>query len=256
MNRFRSLAIAIALMAAAPFPAPAQSAGRAVLQRMHDAYAGKWYRTLTFVQKTTIYRPGAPERVQTWHESLRYTPQSGVQLRIDNGDLTAGNGSLSTMDSTWIMRAGMVAQVRTPGNPFLVWIEGVYVQPMDETEAQVKALGVDLHKVRHGTWRDRPVTIIGAATPDDTTSSQAWIDDERQVIVRMIVADPASPLDVLLDDYQRAGNGWLETKVDIYSGGILRQREEYSDYKVDVALPAGLFDPAQWSTAPHWGRRP
>jgi len=30
--------------------------GAEVFQRMHDAYAGKWYRTLTFVQKTTQRR--------------------------------------------------------------------------------------------------------------------------------------------------------------------------------------------------------
>ena len=257
MNRLRSLAAATAALAVfTPAMGAQVSPGRAALERMQAAYAGKWYRTLTFVQKTTIYRPGAPERVSIWHESLRYTPQSGVQLRIDNGELEAGNGSLSTTDSTWIVRAGKVAQVRTPGNPFLVWIEGVYVQPMEETERVVKAMGVDLHRIRRGTWRNRPVTVIGAATPGDTTSSQAWIDDERQVIVRMIVADSVAPLDVYLDDYVRAGGGWLETKVDIYSGGVLRQREEYTDYKVDVPLPDALFDPAQWTTSPHWGRKP
>jgi hypothetical protein len=224
---------------------------------MHAAYAGKWYRSLTFVQKTTIYLPSQPERVQTWWESLRYTPQSGVQLRIDQGDLTAGNGTIYTADSSWIVRGGMLAQIRPTGNEFLPWIEGVYVQPLDVTERQVRAMGVDLAKTRKAAWRGRPVTIVGAASADDTTHSQAWIDDERQVIVRMIVADSGRPsLNVFLDDYVRVGGGWLETKVDIYVGGVLRQREEYSDWAVDVALPDALFDPAQWQTAPHWARKP
>lgn len=256
-KRLRSLGAATAALAVFTIPMHAQvSPGRAALGRMQAAYAGKWYKSLTFIQKTTVYPPGAPERVSIWHESLRYTPATGLQLRIDNGDLDAGNGTLSTTDSIWVVRAGKLAQVRTPGNPFLVWIEGVYVQPMEETERVVKAMGVDLRKIRRGTWRNRPVTVIGAATPDDTTSSQAWIDDERQVIVRMIVVEPAATLDVFLDDYVRAGGGWLETKVDIYSGGVLRQREEYTDYKVDVPLPDALFDPAQWITAPHWGKKP
>ena len=255
-RRFPLVAFAFACLSA---PAHAQvSPGRAVLEKMHATYAGKWYRTLTFVQKTTIFRPGSPDRIQTWWESLRYTPERGVQLRIDSGDLTTGNGSLATADSTWIVRNGMLAQVRPTGNEFLPWIEGVYMQPLDVTERQVRAMGLDLQKTRKASWRGRPVTVLGASAAEDTTHSQAWIDDERQVIVRMIVADSARPgvLDVFLEDYARVGGGWLETKVDIYIDGVLRQREEYSDWQADVALPEALFDPAQWTTAPHWGRKP
>jgi hypothetical protein len=258
MTPLRSLALATVASGALSAFAPRQpSPGRAILEKMHATYAGKWYRTLTFVQKTTIYRPGQSDRVQTWWESLRYTPHSGVQLRIDSGDLTAGNGSISTADSTWIIRNGMLAQIRPTGNEFLPWIEGVYVQPIDLTERQVRAMGIDMGKTRKATWRGRPVTILGAAAAEDTTHSQAWIDDERQVIVRMIVADTARPtLNVFLEDYVRVGGGWLETKVDIYSDGVLRQREEYSDWAADAPLPDALFDPAQWQSAPHWARKP
>jgi hypothetical protein len=258
MNFLRPLALAAFSLAAVASSAPAQtSPGRAILEKMNATYAGKWYHSLTFMQKTTLYRPGVPERVQTWWESLRYTPAHGVQLRIDSGDLTAGNGSLATADSTWIVRNGALAQTRGEGNEFLPWIEGVYVQPLDVTERQVRAMGVDMEKTRKATWRGRPVTVLGADAAEDTTHSQAWIDDERQVIVRMIVAGSGGPtLDVLLDDYVRVGGGWLETRVDIFVDGVLRQREEYSEWKADVALPDALFDPAQWTTAPHWGRKP
>lgn len=253
----RPLAItALALSLAAPAHAQG-SPGRTIIEKMQSAYAGKWYRSLTFVQKTTFYRPGAPERLQLWWESVRYTPRYGVQLRIDTGDPNSGNGTLSTADSTWIIRNGSLAQTRGNGNPFIPWIEGVYVQPVDVTERQVKEMGVDMQKTRKGTWRGRPVTVLGASAAEDTTHTQAWIDDERQVIVRMIVADSVRPLlDVHLDGYVRAGNGWLGTKVDIFIDGALGQREEYTDWKVDVPLADALFDPAQWMTAPHWGRKP
>ena len=259
MTRLRALALATLASAVMPASLIAQvSPGRVMLEKMRAAYAGKWYHTLTFTQKTTIYRPGAPERVQIWRESLRYTPQHGVQLRIDNGDLTAGNGSLATADSTWIIRGGVLVQVRGTGNEFLPWIEGVYMQPLDQTERQVRAMGLDMQKTRKGTWRGRPITVLCATAADDTTRSQAWIDDERQIIVRMIVrADTAQPpLDVLLENYVRVGGGWLETKVDIYVDGVLRQREEYRDWKADLPLPDALFEPAQWITALHWGRKP
>ena len=75
--------LASILLAIGPLQAQA-SPGRVILEKMHAAYAGKWYRSLTFVQKTKFYRAGAPdvERVETWWESLRYTPQNGVQLRM------------------------------------------------------------------------------------------------------------------------------------------------------------------------------
>lgn len=255
MNRLLTIALASVLVTV-ELTAQA-SPGRTVLEKMRAAYANTWYRTLTFTQKTTFYPPGAPERVQLWLESVRYTPERGVQLRIDRGELAGGNGSLATADSTWIIRAGVIAQVRDKGNEFLPWIEGVYVQPLDETERQVRAMGIDMQKMRKGTWRGRPVTVLGARSPADTTRSQAWIDDERQVVVRMIVkADSSQPLlDVMLDGYVPAGGGWLGTKVDIYFDGVLRQREEYTDWKVDVSLPDALFDPTQWMTAPHWGRK-
>src|SRR5207244_9269657 len=68
--------------------------GAAVLERMRAAYEGKWYHTLTFTQKTTTTRRDGTTNVATWHESLRHTPAAGVQLRIDIGDLAAGDGML------------------------------------------------------------------------------------------------------------------------------------------------------------------
>lgn len=46
--------ISLALRMAMSFSAPAGAQGTAVLTRMRDVYAGKWYRTLTFVQRTVM----------------------------------------------------------------------------------------------------------------------------------------------------------------------------------------------------------
>src|SRR5262245_29727579 len=68
----------------AAFVTPALAAqqpkdGTAVLERMRAAYAGKWYHTLTFTQKTTTTRDDGTKNVSTWYESLRHTPAAGVQ---------------------------------------------------------------------------------------------------------------------------------------------------------------------------------
>lgn len=233
----------------------APASGTEVLQRMHDAYAGKWYRTLTFTQKTTQYR-GDSAVVSTWYESLRHTDAKGTQLRIDLGNPSAGNGMLYTADSTWRMANSHVTRTVGSGNEFLPLIEGVYMQPVARTEAEVKTTGVDMSKVTTGQWHGRPVWIVGTSTPRDTTSRQFWVDSDRKVVVRMIlVPAPTAPaMDIHLDDYVPLANGWLATKVAMMVGGKPRQTEEYSDWKANVDLPPGLFDPATWSTTPHWAK--
>jgi hypothetical protein len=225
---------------------------------MHDAYAGKWYRTLTFVQKTTVFRKDAAPAVSTWYESLRHTEPAGTQLRIDVGDPSAGNGMLYTADSTWRVRAGKVTDTRGEGNEFLPLIEGVYMQPLSRTVQQLKPTGVDLGRVTKGQWQSRPVWIVGTTSQADTTSPQFWVDTDRNVVVRMILvpAATAPSMDIRLDGYVPLAGGWLATKVMMSVGGAPRQNEEYTDWKANVALAPALFDVSSWTSAPHWAPSP
>jgi outer membrane lipoprotein-sorting protein len=254
MTALFAIAVAPAAIIA---PAAAQATpktGTEVLQRMHDAYAGKWYHTLTFVQQTTAYRDGKPT-ISTWYESLRHTDATGTQLRIDTGDPKIGNGMLYTADSTWVLRAGKLAATRGTGNEFLPMIEGVYVQPVQRTVEQLKTTNIDMSKVTTGRYDDRPVWIVGVASPADTTSPQFWVDTQRKVVVRMIMGIAnTGAMDVHLDKYVPLAGGWLATKISMLVGGAPRQTEEYSDWKANVDLTPALFDPATWTTAPHWSK--
>jgi len=253
MNPLRPALLVLATAATLPAQPTPPRTGTDVLARMHAAYDGTWYHTLTFTQKTTIHRPDGQQAVETWYESLRHTPDGGVQLRIDRGAPSLGNGILFTADSTWIVRDGKLAATRPDGNEFLPLIEGVYVQPVATTARQVEAMHVDLAKVRSDTFASRPVWVVGAAA-GDSTSPQLWVDAERNVLVRMILAGPPGqpPMNVVLDGYERAGRAWLATKVAMSIGGTPRQTEEYSGWKTDVALDPALFSPATWTTAKHW----
>jgi hypothetical protein len=223
---------------------------------MHDAYAGKWYRTLTFVQKTTRHRADGTQTTSTWLESLRHTDGGGTRLRIDVGDLGAGNGMLYTADSTWRITAGKVTDTRGEGNEFLPLIEGVYMQPVARTVEQLKPTGVDMQRVITASWRDRPVWIVGASSAADTTSPQFWIDRDRNVVVRMIMvpAPNAPTMDIHLDGYVPLERGWLATKIAMNVGGKPVQTEDYSEWKANTELAPALFDPAMWTTAPHWAK--
>jgi len=83
-------------------PTPVPADGRAVLARMHDRYAGKWYNTLTFTQKTSRLAADGKWNVQTWYEAMRVPGQ----LRIDFDPISAGNGVLYTRDSAFAVTNG------------------------------------------------------------------------------------------------------------------------------------------------------
>ena len=251
-----ALVLTAVLSTAGISPAGAQSPGEQVLQRMHDAYAGKWYHTLRFVQKTTQHRPDGSTVIATWYESLRHTA-AGVELRIDIGDPAKGNGILYTADSSWRFRDGKLVAASADGNEFLPVIEGVYVQPLARTVADLAPAKMDLARVAHATWEGRAATIVGVASTADSTSPQLWIDDERNVAVRMIIPGGANrpPFDVRLTDYVPVGGGWLATKVILSIGGVPAQIEDYADWKVDVDLPDALFSRTAWIPARHWADR-
>lgn len=245
----------IAGTAAAAQPVP--KTGAEVFQRMHDAYAGKWYRSLTFVQKTTQRRPNGKDSVSTWYESLRQVGPA-TQLRIDVGEPAVGNGVLYSADSTWVVRGGALARAIGGGNEFLPLIEGVYFNPVQETIRQLDSTRVDMSRVVEGRWQGRRVWIIGAKSTADTTSPQIWVDAQRNVAVRAILspAPGAPPLDIVLGGYEPVGPAWLATKIVMTLNGVPRQTEEYSDWKVNMDLPDALFDVKTWKSAPHWAAKP
>jgi hypothetical protein len=229
--------------------------GTEVFARMRAAY-GSWYKTLTFVQTTTLKTRDGRDTMQTWYESLRYTPAGGTQLRIDVAPLSNGNASISTWDSTWVIRADTLAATRASGNPFLPLIEGAYMQPAERTAKEVGPLGIDLTKVRAATWEGRAAWVVGSSGESDSTSAQFWVDVQRLVVVRMLLSGGPGrpPLDIRLDKFEKVGKGWLATRVEMLQGGQMRQREEYADWKGDVALDPKLFDPKAGKGAKHWAK--
>ena len=249
-------AAATCLTAASLFAQGAVPAsGKDVLAQMRAKYAGEWYKSLTFSQTTTLRQRDGRDTVQTWYETLRYTPEHGAQLRIDVAPLSAGNASLSTWDSTWVLRADTLAAARAGGNPFLALIEGVYLQTVERTIPQLAPLGFDLMKLRSAEWQGQAVWIVGATDPADTTSAQFWVESKHLMVVRIVLAGGGrAPLDIRLGALAPCGKGWLATKVEMMQGGQRRQLEEYHDWKCDTSFDPQLFNPGAGKTAKHWAR--
>ena len=233
--------------APAPLPAGRELAapanGAALLQRMRDAYRGRWYRTLTFVQ-TTSFPDGHKE---TWYEAAELPGK----LRIDVAPTDSGkmslfrNDSIYTFDHDTLVRSGAFV------HPLLVLGFDVYASDPDSNAAKLEALGLDLNVIHQDTWQGRPAWVVGAAQGDSLTP-QFWVDAERLVFVRLIERRPPPPnnpdaparrLETQFNKYQQLGGGWIAPEVLFLVDGKERLREEYHDMKADPTLPAELFSP-------------
>lgn len=227
--------------------------GLAVLARMHARYADSWYRTLTFVQRTTQRRPDGTDVVSTWYEA-----QSGDRLRIDMGSLADGNGALYTADSLYVVRGGKVVRAIAEGNPFLPLISGVYLQPLDVTVRQLVPFKVNLNAVHVRDWEGRRTFVIGTTSAADTTAPQVWVDAGRLIVTRFIMPLFPSPdgrsQDVRLENNVAVGGGWLATRIRMIDKGVPVQTEDYSDWHTGVELPASFFQAETWTRDPHWFR--
>lgn len=226
--------------------------GAALVRRMHDAYAGRWFRTLTFVQRTTFpASDGGADRVQTWYEATR----APGDLRIDIGDRASGDGMLFVRDSTFRFRAGRQVSARGEPNPLIPFVIALYHQPPEVTLRQLAPEGFDLARVHETTWDGRRAFVVGARDAADSLAPQFWVDAERLVLVRLIGrTGGATPrrLDVHMLRYEPLAGGWIAPYVEIHVDGRLAQKEKYSELRPNVELAPELFDPGQWTTAKWW----
>ncbi len=223
--------------------------GTEVLQRMHDAYAGRWYKTLTFVQKTSY--PDA--RVETWYEAAAIPGR----LRIDVAPLDSMKTILFRADSIYQYDLGKLKLSREMVHPLMVLGFDVYAQPVPESVAKLTSLGFDLGPVREDTWQGRKSWVVGAIK-SDSLSREFWIDQERLVFVRMIQSAPRKGTpgkqniaEIQFNRYEKLGGGWIAVEVAFYNNGERVQMEEYADVKADPVLDPGLFDAGEWKK-PGW----
>src|SRR5688572_4375855 len=86
----KSITILFLLLMTAVVPAYAQKIETAeqLISAMHKKYAGKWYKTLVFAQKTTTFKPDGTTQNGIWYEVLSMPGK----LRIDFDPLESGSG--------------------------------------------------------------------------------------------------------------------------------------------------------------------
>ena len=241
-------------VAPAPKPAPPEatviSSAATAIDAMHSRYAPSWFKTLTFVQKTTLYLPSGGELAQTWYGALSLPGR----MRVDT-DRKSRSGVLYVGDSVFTFASGKRTSTDSRVNDLLVVAFDAYTQTASRTQAQLRRLGYDLSKFHEGTWQGRPIYVIGALR-GDTTSEQFWLDRDRLVVVRIIANGRQGRTDTRLTNYTQTGGGWVATEIAQLVNGKRRILEQYSDLRPNVTLSDDLFDPRAWSSAAHWASVP
>lgn len=220
--------------------------GEDVITAMHKRYDGKWYKTLTFVQKTITHKPDGTSSTEIWYEAMAVPGK----LRIDIDPLDKGNGLLFTDGKLYSIKDGKANAGRSFVHPLMVLGFDVYGQPVATTVGQVKGLGIDLSSIHEEKWMGEDVYVVGAKQ-GDLNAPQFWVTKKNLLFVRLIQLagrEKKSVQETQFNKYVKAKGGWVSAEVKFFTDGKLTTTEEYSDIQAGMALNADLWNPEKWMT--------
>lgn len=249
MNRFPRILLISAVLTITLAHAQDIRTGDALLRAMHERYQASWYKTLTFTQKSTTYKPDGTNTAETWYEAAMLPGK----LRIDIGPPASGNGYVLVDGTATVVKDGKVAGTFPLINMLLVLGFDVYTQDPQATIKVVQGQGYDLSKLREDTWEGHPAYVVGA-DKGDLKSKQFWVAKDTLLFVRVIEparADPSKLDDIRFTDYRPLAGAWVAARVEVHSEDKLVFSEDYTDIQANVKLSPAVFDPQQFS-ATHW----
>lgn len=174
--------------------------GDALLRAMHERYKSTWYRTLTFTQKSTTYKPDGTSAAETWYEAALLPGK----LRIDIGPPANGNGFVLADGTVTVLQNGKIAGTRSLVNILLVLGFDVYRQDPATAIKVVKGEGYNLSMLRDDNWEGHPAYVVGA-DKGDLKSKQFWVGTDTLLFVRVIEpsrGDPKKVDDIRFIDYR------------------------------------------------------
>ena len=223
--------------------------GEDLLRAMHDRYRDSWYKTLTFTQKSTTYKPDGTSSVETWYEAALLPGK----LRIDIGAARDGKGYIFADGNVTVIKKNKVVASQKDINMLLVLGFDVYRQDADATIGIVKGEGYDLTKLREDVWDGKPAYVVGA-DKGDLKSKQFWVAKNTLLFMREIEpahGDAAKVDDIRFIHYQPLAGAWIAGGVEVYSDGKKVFSEDYSDIQVNVTLDPATFDSKKFAVT-HW----
>jgi outer membrane lipoprotein-sorting protein len=249
--RYLLLLFTLLVVSATPLRAAKIETTEDLLRAMQKKYSGKWYKNVTFTQKTTEFHPDGTSKASIWYEALAMPGK----LRIDFDPIKNGNGILFSNDTIYEIKEGKVEKSQPLVHPLLLLGFDAYFLPVEQTMTKLKNLGFDLSTVREDTWQGRPVYVVGAKA-GDLHSAQFWIDKQNLYFVRMLRPagkDKTKTAETQFNKYVKTKEGgWVAPEVVFMMDGQRTVLEEYTDIQTNVALDDKFFDPQSWTSATHW----
>jgi hypothetical protein len=235
---------------AGPAPAAKREAGistsGSLIREMHDRYAGKWYKTLTFDQTNTFYTSGGKEQKSQWMQRLRVPGR----LRIDFLPLSSKSGMLIQNNRVITFDNGRRVDSRRAIQPVLTLTGDVYAIPASVTLRRLDSLGVDLGKFHEERWQGKRVYVMGAER-GDLESTQIWVEADRLLLLRIIQRDKRGDRSVITDthvgDYREVNGYAVAFEFTSYRGGKVFFKEQYDNVKVNEPIRDELFDASRWA---------
>jgi hypothetical protein len=223
--------------------------GSGVVKAMHDLYAGKFLKTMSFLQNNTAYTSTGQEQHSQWYEHLEVPGK----LRIAFLPATQRSGLVQVDDKVASFDNGIRVDFRPSVNPLLLLTADVYVAPLPTIMRGLDSLNVALDVVRTDEWESRPVYVVGAKA-GDSTSTQMWIDADKLVLLRFIQRGKSGehPMvsDIRVSGYKDIQGYQIPTEFLVIRNGRPVWREQYANVRINEELPAGTFDQALWKDIP------
>jgi len=238
-------------------PAPSKSAGSTVavasgsglVKAMHDRYAGKYLRTLSFLQNNTRYTTTGQEQKSQWYEHIEIPGK----LRIAFLPASQRSGMVQVDDRVASFDNGLRVDFRPSVNPLLLLTADVYVAPVAAIMRGLDSLSVDVEMIRSDEWEGSPVYVVGARA-GDTTSNQMWVDKDNLRLVRFIqrskTGDRSMVSDIRVRGYKDIQGFDVPTEFLVLRNGRPFWREVYADVRVNEDFPPNTFDQAKWYDIP------
>ena len=220
--------------------------GEDVITAMHKKYEGKWYKTLTFVQKTTNFKPDGTKDVNTWYEAMSVPGY----LRIDFEPLDKHDGIIFADGKIFQFRDGKTQGGRPFIHPLMVLGFDVYHQPVATTIAQVKGFGIDLSVLHQEKWQGRDVYVLGAKL-GELNVPQVWVDKKNLYFARLIQLggrDKKVVQETQFNKYFKIGGGWVAPEVLFFADGKPTTTEEYTEVRTGMILDSELWNADSWLT--------
>jgi hypothetical protein len=240
-------------------PAPAKATARAtaarltsgssVVRAMHDLYAGKYLKTMSFLQNNTAYTTSGKEQHSQWYEHMEVPGK----LRIAFLPASQRSGLVQVDDNVASFDNGIRTDIRPSVNPLLLLTADVYAAPVSTIMRGLDSLSVDAEVIRVDEWEGHPVYVVGAKA-GDSTSNQMWIDADRLLLLRFIQRGKSGERPIISDyrveTYKDIQGYQIPTEFLVIRNGRPVWREQYANVRINEEFPAGTFDQALWKDIP------